>query len=213
MAVDEDKLTYWNMSSYFCSKKCGCAEHGFPGYFAPKFDGVLLVSQCPGYSRMPYGGQKKRTWEYKPTEMAYEDFQKLYLAEFASNRAIGTFYLFYAKSMGLELDELTFTSLVKCPFKDNNFDEFADASIAKCKWLLHGQIDALKPDVIVALGRAAIDFFQEDEPEFSTFNLIYPYDDESRLQKVVTFTHPSRVRNQEKEAKKLADLVKKARGF
>ena len=204
-----DMLEYVNKSVYFCNRKCSCAQHGYPGNFPEKFDGVLLVGQNPGYAKHPYGDYKRRIWEYSSREMNFKEFQKLYVDEFLSNRFIGNFYKLYAKEMGLEPHELTFTNLVKCPNVNNVFEE---TMIPSCKGFLHTQIEALRPDVIVAFGRYAIEEFHAQAP-YMISHILYPYRDEIKLQSIVSFPHPSRLRNAVKESKKLAELVKTAKQF
>ena len=205
--TNADALEYVNKSVYFCNRQCGCSAHGYPGNFPENFDGVLLVGQNPGYAKRPFGNYKKRIWEYSPHEMSFEEFQQLYVDEFLANRFIGNFYKLYAKEMGLEPADLTFTNLVKCPNTNNMFEE---SMIQKCKGFLFSQIEALHPDVVVAFGKYAIDELHSTGP-YTISHRLHSYKEETSLLPIVGFPHPSRLRNQDIEAKKLAKLVNEAR--
>jgi uracil-DNA glycosylase family 4 len=194
---------------YTCSKPCGgCSKHGFPGYFGPKFKGVLFVGQCPGYAKSPFYGHSKIIWDYYSGDMPIEAFNQLYIDEWLANAHIGVFFNLLFKHFGLTREEFAFTNLVKCPFTNNNFKA---ESINTCRGYLDRQIMALKPKVVVAMGRFCINHFRENANMKTAFD-VKQIDADGNIAeyKVVTFPHPSRLMDKEDCAKELAQMVKQA---
>jgi len=117
----------------------------------------------------------------------------------------------FKKASGLSIDDVAFTSLVHCCFKDN---QFKDDALPRCKQHVMAQIAALKPQVIVAMGKTAIEFFKKetsDDTNFcEAFNVLFPYPDGVQVQHIVTAPQISRMRDYNKEASKLWELITQA---
>ena len=159
-----------NLTARNCTLGCGCSKAGFPGWFGKNYPStrLLFVSQNPGFARFPFKDFRKIIWEYAPTELPYETFQQLYFDEWSANRVTGRWFSTLLSKLDITYDDVAFTNLVKCPFKDNNFDPSA---VEKCKHFLLDQIRILRPLQIVALGIVPASIFVQKPVILTSHNL------------------------------------------
>ena len=211
--TNTSELDYANKNVDYCIDHCGCSRHGEPGIFGKTFKGILFLERDLGYTKHFIDGHNRRIWEYGTNDMDYDAFQAYYIKNFLSFNHNKLFMDAFKKASGLSIDDVAFTSLVHCCFKDN---QFKDDALPKCKKHMMAQINALKPDVIVAMGKTAIEFFKKetsaDTNYYDVFNVLFPYPDGVRVQHIVTAPQISRMRDYNGEASKLWQLITQAIG-
>lgn len=107
------------------------------GFF--KGNEILFIGQNPGVNR-------NREWTYKE----FDYYQKVYVRAFHRFK-MGKYLLAVCKRLGLTIEDISFTNVVKYATKDNKAPAFKD--IAQCLPILEKQIKILKPKKIVCIGR------------------------------------------------------------
>jgi hypothetical protein len=118
-----------------------------PGFFSG--DEVLFVAQNPGELKRSVVGDIEYWRAYVKKD--YDKMDSYYINALKSSR--GTYGTFINDIYGADWSDISFTNVIKCPFKQNKIPEFYELQYDVD--ILKEQVDILQPKGIVAVGSIA----------------------------------------------------------